>query len=279
MTQVDQFESVFRAAFHDVFHYKEISIEKILVITDLQGKERDTYVQNLKRFLGLAEDSQFELVEFRGEETLAFLQRELPIIKPDLILTYRNLGFSVPGMELTIGDTLDFLLHGTSYPVLVMPHPLLEKRIEERDRVLTLTDHLNRDPDLINYSISLTSTNGLNYLLHVEDEEVFERYLEIISKIPSIDTEDARKKIYTQLCKEPEDYILSCARALRENEIPVHIEGKTLMGNHLREIREIIEEENIHVLVMRTRHDEQIALHGLAYPIVMGIREIPILML
>ncbi len=51
------------------------------------------------------------------------------------------------------------------------------------------------------------------------------------------------------------------------------------MGHHLREVRRIVEEQDVNLLVLHTKDEDQLAMHGLAYPLVVELRHLPILML
>ncbi len=51
------------------------------------------------------------------------------------------------------------------------------------------------------------------------------------------------------------------------------------MGNHLRDYRRLIEEHKVDLLVMNTKDDEQLAMHGLAYPLTVELRNTPMLLL
>ena len=75
---------------------------------------------------------------------------------------------------------------------------------------MAITDHLSGDHHLVSFAAQLTEPNGTLWLAHVEDETSFERFIETISKIPTIETETARESILEQLMKEPRDYVASC---------------------------------------------------------------------
>ncbi|MBT3786289.1 universal stress protein [bacterium] len=283
MTQVDQFESVFRAAFHDVFQYQEIHYEKALAIIDLPEVEALEYSNSLETFLIDEKQRHWEVFNQADFEDLGTLLEAVLGAAPDLLVTYRNLGSANWRDSHTLGEALDLLLQRTPFPVLVLPHPksgeALEHAVQDRDRVLVLTDHLNHDPQLVNAALHMAQRKGELTLLHVEDEDVFERYLEVISKIPTIDTEDARQRIAEQLLKDPADYMQSIKKELKNHQLPIQVKGLVEFGNHLNHIQEIIEKGKIDLVVMNTRDSDQIALHGLAYPIAMEVRHIPLLML
>ena len=57
------------------------------------------------------------------------------------------------------------------------------------------TDHLEKEHRLVNYAAAIVRPGGTLYLAHVESRQAFDRYLDAISKIPTIDTEDARRRL------------------------------------------------------------------------------------
>ena len=81
---------------------------------------------------------------------------------------------------------------------------------------MVINGHLVGEDALVNHAAVLTAIGGTLHLTHVEDDAVFERYLDVISKIPEIDTDVARETIQEQLLREPSVYIDSqkppCAR-------------------------------------------------------------------
>ena len=145
--------------------------------------------------------------------------------------------------------------------------------------VLAVTDHLTGDDRLVNHAVHFTDPQGILYLSHIEDEADFERYLEVISKIPTIDTENAQEAIGQQLLKEPQDYIDSCRAALHESGLTLQIESSVLMGHRISDYKRLIQEHSIDLLVLNTKDEEQFAMHGLAYPLAVELRQVPMLML
>ncbi len=142
-----------------------------------------------------------------------------------------------------------------------------------------MTDHLTVYTHLINYAVRFVDPGGALILTHVEDEVVFDRYIETISRIPSIDTESAEHAIRTQLLREPQDYIQSCRDALGEAGLSVDVETIVTMGHHIREYERLIEEHEVDLLVFNTKEEDQLAMHGLAYLLAIELRQIPLLLL
>ena len=59
----------------------------------------------------------------------------------------------------------------------------------------------------------------------------------------------------------------------------MRVEEIVTVGNHMTEFRNLIEQHAVDLLVMHTKDDEQSAMHGLAYPLAVELREIPLLLL
>ena len=131
----------------------------------------------------------------------------------------------------------------------------------------------------VNYALGFTQPGGSCWLTHVESLAAFDHYLDVISKIPEIDTESARELIERQLLKGPHDYIASCRRRLAEQHLPYEIGELVAMGRRLGEYRRPITEHSVDLLVINTMDDDQLAMHGLAYPLAVELRQIPLLML
>jgi nucleotide-binding universal stress UspA family protein len=150
---------------------------------------------------------------------------------------------------------------------------------EDTDTVLVLTDHLTGSNRLIDYAVRFTGTGGTLVLAHLEDDAVFERYLDIIAKIPSIDTDNARDRIRSQLCKEPHDYIRSVREVLAIAVLNLKVDEEVRMGHRIADCKQLVDEHDVDLVVMNTKDDEQLAMHGLAHPIAIELRSVPLLML
>ena len=286
MSQMDQFESVFRAAIKDVFVYKPIDFKKVLIVTDLLGKDVDLFVEKIKHFtqvLVADKDIQWQVLtanDFQSTEDL------LAITKTDnydLICTYRNLQSNAWQFPHSLGAHLDVLLQLSAVPVLVLPHPkagyAYEHALQQTNKVMVLTDHLSNDHNIVNQGVKFTQKKGQLFLVHIEDQQTFERYLDAIAKIPSIETDNAQQELQQQLLKMPKDYIRSCRDILSASQVDIEVIKIVEFGHHLAQCRRYVEQEKIDLLVMRTKDDDQLAMHGLAYPLAIEIRQIPLLML
>ena len=79
--------------------------------------------------------------------------------------------------------------------------------------------------------------------------------------------------------KDPTDYIESCARVLHEVGLPVEVETCVAFGHRISEYKGLIRKNRIVLLVMNAKDDEQLAMHGMAYPLAIELRHIPLMFL
>ncbi len=144
---------------------------------------------------------------------------------------------------------------------------------------MAMTDHLVGDHRLVNWGVRFTEAGGHLHLAHVQDQATFERFMAVIGRIASIDTEAARADIMERLLSEPRDYIESSRATLDGEGVSVTIESVVTIGHRLREYERLIEEHKVDLLVFNTKDEDQLAMHGLAYPLAIELRQIPLLML
>ena len=286
MTKVDQFESVFRSAARTVFRPERVEIGSVMVVCDTDGSDPEEFAARSRSFLGVldaTENLRWVTVAGREFRTVPELLERVEAERPGLICTHRHLHSESWQWPYTLGEYLDVLTQATTTPVLVMPHP---KRPEFKElggrrphTVMAMTDHLTGDHRLVNYAAHVTQRGGRLLLGHVEDDAIFERYMEAISKISTIDTDGARKEIEARLLKDPKDYIDSCREELARAAPEITVEAIVTSGHHIQVYRRLIEQHEVDLLVMNTKDEDQLAMHGLAYPLAIELRAIPLLML
>ena len=285
MTQIDEFESLFKSADKPVFHIEAVKIQQILIITDENVKDVEAYVARLKRFLAIldSEESplQFDVItgeEFGGVKELLSRINEK---RPDLVCTYRNLHISAEEHPFSLGVYVDVLTQATHTPILLVPRPeqMTDVMLQDTDHVMAVTDHLAGDRHLVTYATRFTKPGGKLSLVHIEDQQVFERYIGVIGKIPEIDTDVARELILAKLLREPTDYIETCRTEIEKLNLPISVEPVVTIGHRLSDYKALIEEHGIDLLVINTKDDDQMAMHGMGYPLSIEIQNIPLLMI
>ena len=71
----------------------------------------------------------------------------------------------------------------------------------------------------------------------------------------------------------------SCRVAIEAAEAPIKNEEVVTMGRRLDAYSRLIDEREIALLLMRTEDEDQLAMHGLAYPLAVELRKIPLPMI
>lgn len=286
MSNIDQFESIFRSAVKDVFTYEPKPIQRILVITDMEAEAATAFSNRIQDYLAVLnkiDNPSWQTLTGDQFLTIREMLTRIEDYKPDLICTYRNLHSKAWQYPHSLGTHLDVLLQDIDTPVLVMPHPdadyQAEHALNQTRTVMVVTDHLSDQHELVNYGTALTKKSGTLILSHIEDEQIFERYMNAISKIDTIETDNARERLLEQLLKEPTDYIQSCKQGLGQAGINVSVESLVAFGQSLNEYKQHIESKQLDLLVMNAKDDDQLAMHGMAYPLAVELRQIPLLII
>lgn len=284
MTSVDQFESVFRAAAKARYVHKDVPIERIVCVTDMEEDRAERFTLAVKGFLsGLGDHVQWETVTGAEFGNVEELLRLIETRRPSLTVTYRHLHSDAWKWPFSLGVYLDVMTQVAGCPVLVVPHPdregVPEHAMQNTDSVVAITDHLTADDRLVRFATRFTAKHGNLWLTHVEDETTFQRYVEVVSREPDIDTETFADDIRQRLLKEPTDYIKACRQALAAAKVDVQVREEVVIGHSLAEHRRLVEEHDVDLVVMNTKDDDQFAMHGLAYALAVELRSVPLLML
>lgn len=282
MTNLDQFESTFKSADKKPFSYETVSLRKLVLVTDGDQQLASGFRNKVEQLLGSAagiNSAEFTLLLGEDFDHVDRLLEQIAPLQSDLICTYRNLHVDIADHPYSLGGYLDVLTQVSSTPVLVMPHPQDTNPVTPTQSVMAITDHLTGDDHLVSYAAALTATAGTLFLTHVEDLATFDRYIETIAKIPEIDTDSARQLLLEQLLREPRDYIASCSEVLTRRGVPFRVESIVSAGHHLADYRRLVEEHHVDLLVLNTKDEDQLAIHGLAYPLAIELRRTPLLLL
>ncbi len=285
MTKLDQFESVFKSADKAVYTYDRPRFDRVLLVTDLNQADTADITSRVRSFLTSIDQASTRWESLPGDAfgSVRALLESIEERKPDLIVTYRHLHSEAWQWPHSLGEYLDVMTQATSVPVLVLPHPdadrALPHSIKDTDRVMAITNHLTGDNRLVNMAVRFTEPGGTCWLTHVESQPVFELYMDAISKIPAIDTDVAREVLAAQLLKEPRDFIAACRAEIDAQGLPVRIEEVVVMGRQVDEYGDLIAKREIDLLVLHTKDDDQLAMHGAAYVLAVELRGIPLLML
>ena len=301
MTRIDQFESVFKSADKPVFRYEPFSVGSPMVLTDLDDEAAESFAVLAGKYAGAGgsrEISAQRVIKGADFSTIEECLELIAVGKPDLICTYRGLHSDCWRWGQSLGSYVEVLTQTVSVPVLVFPHPaaaaadtrkavgtLAEDpgNIGAADagcrHVMAMTDHLAGDSRLVNAALFFTPAQGTLHLTNLEDQQVFERYMEAIDKIPSIDSAAARDSVLAQILKEARDYIQSCRTVVEEQELDVEIQETVELGLHVADYKRLAAARDVDLLVMNTKDSGQLAMHGLAYELAVELNDIPLLLL
>ncbi len=285
MTNLDQFESEFRAAARTPYLYSPLCLERGLLVTDMSSPD-PALQENLARFLGTGRDGKPISLDHLSIDATCNVRELLAIVsdkRAQLLVTYRNLHSDAWSWPHSLGDAVDVLTQITDTPVLLIPNPKEDpdygEQLQNTDVVMAITDHLAGDHHLVNYAAGLTQPGGKLILSHVEDDEAMQRTIDAVSKIPSIDTETVTEYLPKQLLKDPLDYAISCQEVLKQAGLDITVEHSVTLGHRLKDHLQLVEQHKVDLLVLNTKDDDQLAMHGLAYPLAVELRKTPLLML
>jgi hypothetical protein len=281
--RVDQFESIFKRADKARFEYRRPEIRRVTLVTDLNATDTAALLQRVQKFLAALEPerSEWHALGEGDYDRKSDLLEQLLEHQSDLIVTSRNLRQADKKTLHSLGVYLDTLTQATQVPVLVLPDEphCGADALSGTANVMVATDHLAGDARLISHAVRFVQAAGQVHLCHVEDDSVFAYYLDAISKIPAIDTAIAEQSLREQLLKQPADYIDHCIEVLHAERLTAKLHAHVLMGHRLRDYRRLIDQHGTDLLVLNTKDEDQQAMHGLAYPIAVEFRDIPLLML
>ena len=286
MTRIDQFESVFKSADKPVFRYEPFSVGSPMVLTDLDDGAAESFAVLAGKYAGAGgsrEISAQRVIKGADFSTIEECLELIAVGKPDLICTYRGLHSDCWRWGQSLGSYLEVLTQTVSVPVLVFPHPAAAEMLSAAEagcrHVMAMTDHLAGDICLVNAALFFTPAQGTLHLTNLEDQQVFERYMEAIDKIPSIDSAAARDSVLAQILKEARDYIQSCRTVMEEQELDVEIQETVELGLHVADYKRLAAARDVDLLVMNTKDSGQLAMHGLAYELAVELNDIPLLLL
>ncbi len=280
---IDEFESMFRRADKEQFSYVDIPIESVTLVSDGTQEQAELVQTDVQRFIrALDSVGTWRIIAGDDYQTVAELVALIDEQQTDLLVTHRHLQESSLVPRHTLGVYLDVLTQTTSIPVLVLPgrsNNPVRVASGDCDRVMVVADHISGDNRLINYGAVMCREGGSMWLCHVEDDLVFERYMQAIGRIPEIDSDDARILIENQLLKDASDFIEECSTVIQAAAPNISVQPYVGRGHHLRDYRQLIQDHDIDLLVLNTKDDDQLAMHGRAYSLSVELVDVSMLLL
>lgn len=283
MLDIDQIESQFRASVKERPVFDRPQVKKILIVTDLDESESGPVVDRLRKFLSILDDEEEAYWETVTGDRYGSVRELLGLCersKADLIVTYRHLQ-EREDLPYSLGTYCDMLTQVMTTPILLVPKPSHAAfgALENTDRVMVMTDRIVGDRSLVNWGLRLCEMGGRLVLAHVEDDAAFHRYVQVISKIPGIDTDFAESAIEKKLLKEARDFMADVAEGVKKIRPKVEVQSEVRMGHAVKHFKSLVEEHEVDVLVVNTKDEEQLAMHGVAYSLGVELVDRPLLML
>lgn len=286
MLNIDQFESQFRAAAKSRYYHKPLKVSSVLVVTDLDPDGARRYAERAAPFLTFGPHTP-ELTALSSADTadLGALLNRVQTEQPDLVITYRCLHSSAWKWPYTVGDHIEVLTQVSEAPVLLLPRidtgDAADVPLQPPNIVLALSDHIVGENHLVRWAASMCPPHEWLVLTHVEDEHTFERYMALISKVPDVDTEIARREILERMQREAHDWVDSCRDSLEEilGKRAPRVEAIFTLGKRMQTYKQLVARREARLLVLNTKDDDQLAIHGMAYPLMIELRQIPLLLL
>jgi len=286
MSTVDQFESVFKAAAKTTYMHETPSLGKVLLVTDMEESDGALYLNSVRQYFEktlLPDETNWEVLSKNEFQTVKDLLGKVEEHRPDILITYRNLRSESWRWPYSLGEHLDVLTQITTTPVLVLPHPDRDDASEflskSPENVMAVSGHMCGEGTLIKYASAFTPKGGKLLLSHIEDKVTLDRYLDAIEKIPDIDSEVARETLLARLLNDAKDFSESAREGLKQAGLDISVECMAQLGSRLEDYRKLIEEGQVDLLVMHAKEDDQLAMHGMAHPLAVELRSVPILLL
>ena len=289
-SKLDEFESLFRSAIHEVFTFSPPVLNKALLVTDLDEAASKELLVKVQAFLSSIDSAHHVTWQIASREV--WVGTDAPPVRvlldlvdasgAQLIVTYRHLLGNLHDLPHTLGSVVDTLTQATPAPVLLLPplaRPDFDALLRPTDRVMVVTDHITGDDHLVNWGVHFTHVDGTLFLAHIEDDATLERYLDVISKIRGIETDYARKEIPEKLLELPQRYLETVAGVLKKNHVPETVVPLVRLGHAITDYRKLLEEHDIDLLIVNTKDAQQSAMQAMAYALAVEIRHRPLLLL
>ena len=179
---------------------------------------------------------------------------------PDLILVQRQLGISNKDLTYSIGPVLESITQEINIPVLVLPHDVEGLKIET---IGIGFDHQIDNSNLINKGLLMKKDMTNLELIHIEDETIFNYYLDAISKIPGINTEFAETNIKETILSLSGDFFRDVVSKLESDKVKTGIH--TQFGETIQCYDDIIKGHKIDLLVFEAEDESKMAMHSLGH--------------
>jgi len=274
---------MFRRAEREPFVFEYPSLKTIAIVTDGSADDALAHKTAACEFASVLEDvGNWQFVSGADFSKISELLATLEELEPDLIITHRHVREQSQELANTLGAYVDVLTQIAPAPVLLLPGTKKEPVSlggEKCREVMVITDHISGDSRLVNFGVKMASPDGKAWLCHIEDDAVFERYMNVIARIPGIDSESARAEIDAQLTADAQNFIDGCIDVLKQEAASIEMHSVVERGSRLQEYMRLVDNHEIDLVVVNTRVDDQLAMRGMAYSLAVEMINTALLLL
>ncbi len=274
---------MFKRAEKTPFTYVTPSLDRIVLVTDGDAAEAGQLQKQISQFLPILQSaSQWEIVTGDQFETVEHLVSIIRRHGPDLVITRRCLHEKGMVPQHSLGVFVDVLTQILDSPVLLLPEESQsETSIPNREsrNVMVVTDHVAGQSQLVSLGARFGAGQGEIWICHVEDDAVWERYMRAIERIPEIDSDEARTLIHRQLFHEASEFIESAIATLKTVFPGQKFHTSVSKGHLLKQYFQMLKSHDVELLVLNTKDEDQLAMHGMAYALSVEVIQIPLLLL
>lgn len=283
MDHIDQFSSMFKRAERTPFVYTPFEFASVIVLLDdLPGESELDQKQLTRVFPILEKTNRWRFVHGNEFQTVGELIGIVEEFSPDLVITKRCLQERGLVPQHSLGVYVDVLTQVLSPPVLLLPEtPASNGGLPKTPphNIMIVTDQIAGQDRLISVGAAFGAGKGDVWLCHVEDDAVFERYQRAIERIPEIDTADSRKLIQQQFFNEASDFIQTAIADLKTHLPEQTFHTSISRGHRVKQYLNLVENHKVDLLVLNTKDDDQLAMHGNSYALSVELVKLPLLLL
>lgn len=274
----DEFSSIFRRSMVPQFQFDTWKVSSACLIVDQNSTNSQSVIERLKTFSpALAEAHEWKTIQVDKSSTVESVEQQLAASLPDLIVTWRHLCETQMHPHHSLGVYVDVLTQVVPRPILLLPGECsqgAEKLPPKCQNILIATDHAIQESRLIHQAVAMGGKEASIILGHVEDDLSYQRYLQAIERIPEINTEIAAEKLLSQLLHDADRFGVHVAEQLAEQYPDLTLKTETMLGHRVQTFRKLVESQQTDLLVMNTKDQDQLAMHGLAYSLSIELRDI-----
>jgi hypothetical protein len=285
--RIDEFESQFIRSTREPFKFHSPEISTVAVVSDspqsgaAQVLAASTSLLSDTPVLGKASSKvSWQLIHGELYDSVRALLNIIEDVKPDVIFVERHLKTKIEDRVIGLSNYIDALTQSCITPLVILPEcedSNMANVVRPAKEILVDSKQLVGNHNLINWALRFVVPDTKLFLSHIEDDRDFAHYINVISRIPELDTDLAEKAIRGTLLKIPEDFIDRVRSGVEKLSSDISVKGIIRLGHSIADHLDIIQKHKIDLLVVPGASQERRMLSETTYGLAMECREIPIL--